>query len=49
MLQEIMKQVMADLPRIPLYVEDEIYAVSEKISWQPRLDMMIYAKEVNKK
>jgi peptide/nickel transport system substrate-binding protein len=48
-LQEIMRLVMADLPRIPLYVEDEIYAVSEKVSWQPRLDMLIFAKEVNKR
>lgn len=47
-LQAIMKLVMADLPRIPLYVEDEIYLVSNGISWQPRLDMMIFAKEVNK-
>lgn len=48
-LQEIMRLVMADLPRIPLYVEDEIYAVSERVSWQPRADMMILAKEVNKR
>lgn len=48
-LQSIMKKVMADLPRIPLYVEDEIYTVSERVAWQPRLDMMIFAKEVNRR
>lgn len=48
-LQEIMRLVMADLPRIPLYVEDEVYAVSERLSWQPRSDLMIYAKEVNRR
>lgn len=48
-LQEIMRLVMADLPRIPLYVEDEIYVVSDKLSWQPRSDLMIYAKEVNRR
>ncbi len=48
-LQRIMRLVMADLPRIPLYVEDEIYAVSDRLSWQPRSDLMIYAKEVNRR
>jgi len=48
-LQELMSLVMKDLPRIPLYVEDEIYAVSRQVYWQPRLDMMVYAKEVNKR
>ncbi len=48
-LQEAMKLVMADLPRIPLYVEEEIYVLSDRVSWQPRLDMMVFAKEVNKR
>lgn len=48
-LQELMRLVMQDLPRIPLYVEDEIYVVSSAIYWQPRLDMMVYAKDVNKR
>lgn len=48
-LKEIMGRVMDDLPRIPLYVEDEIYAVSDRLSWQLRSDLMIYAKEVNRR
>jgi hypothetical protein len=37
---------MEDLPRVPLYIEEEIYGVSSRIAWTPRLDMMVLGKEV---
>ena len=48
-LQETMRLAMQDLPRVPLYIEDDIYAVSDRVTWQPRLDMMVFAKEVHKR
>jgi len=45
-LQAIMARCMEDLPRVPLYIEEEIYGVSSRIAWTPRLDMMVLGKEV---
>jgi peptide/nickel transport system substrate-binding protein len=48
-LQEIMARCMEDLPRVPLYIEEEIHGVSARIVWEPRLDMMVLGKEVRPK
>jgi peptide/nickel transport system substrate-binding protein len=47
-MQRLMVMIMQDLPRVPLFVEDEIYGVSPAVSWQPRLDMRVLAKEVRR-
>jgi hypothetical protein len=44
-----MAAVMDDMPRVPLYFEDEIYGVSAKVDWQPRLDMLVLGKEAKPK
>jgi len=48
-LQRIMKKCMEDLPRVPLYIEEEIHAVSKRVDWEPRLDMMVLGKEAHPK
>jgi len=45
-LQAAMAAAMADLPRIPLYIEDEIYGISDRVRWRPRLDILFFGKEV---
>jgi len=47
-LQELMALVMADVPRVPLYVEDEIYGVSKRLEWKTRLDLMVLGKDVRR-
>lgn len=44
-LQDIMSLCMEDLPRVPLYIEEEIHGVSRRVAWEPRLDMMVLGKE----
>lgn len=47
--QKIMAEVMGDLPWIPLYVDQEAYAVDNSLSWTPRNDSYIFAFEIGKK
>ena len=47
-MQRLMVMIMQDMPRVPLFVEDEIYGVSPAVVWKPRLDMRILAKEVRR-
>jgi len=48
-LQALMSIMMDDLILIPLYVEQDSYAVSKKLTWSPRYDSLILAQEVSKK
>jgi len=45
-LQQIMTILMNDLPWIPLYIDQDVYAVSNVFSWQPRHDSYVLAYEV---
>lgn len=45
-LQEAMRLVMEDMPRVPLVVGDDLYCVSDRILWRPRADMMVLGREV---
>ncbi|HET9794145.1 MAG TPA: ABC transporter substrate-binding protein [Thermoanaerobaculia bacterium] len=45
-LQKVVKTLMDDLVWIPLYVDDDDYAVDRRLSWQPRNDGLILASEV---
>ncbi|MEW6685232.1 MAG: ABC transporter substrate-binding protein [Candidatus Edwardsbacteria bacterium] len=47
MLHQAMKMTVDELPRIPLYVEEDIYGVSKRIVWLPRNDLTIQAKEIS--
>jgi peptide/nickel transport system substrate-binding protein len=46
MMIEAQKILLDDLPKIPVVWEKEIYAVSDRIDWEPRLDEMIIIKEI---
>ncbi|PWT90230.1 MAG: hypothetical protein C5B54_07525 [Acidobacteria bacterium] len=45
-LQDTMSKIMNDLPWIPLYVDQDVYALNQAYSWQPRLDSHILAAEI---
>lgn len=45
-LEGIMEKLMTDLPWIPLFIDQEVYGVDKKISWQPRHDALILAAEI---
>lgn len=44
-LQQAMTVVMQDLPWIPLYIDQDVYALDKRYSWKPRLDSSIFAAE----
>lgn len=46
-MQRIMGMVVGDMPRVPLYIEDEIYGVNAAIAWKPRLDLKVLGREVH--
>lgn len=48
-LQKHMAEFTARSVFIPLYSEDDISAVSDRVIWQPRLDMMVLGKEIKLK
>lgn len=48
-LQRIMQEVMDDLAWIPLYTDQDAYAVDRSLRWQPRNDSFILAAEINKR
>lgn len=47
-LQQAMRVAMADLPMIPLWIANRVYAIRREIEWQPRLDGMVYAYEMRR-
>lgn len=47
-LQQIVSRVMDDLPWLPLYVDDDVYAVHEGLDWHPRYDGYVLAQEIQK-
>ncbi len=47
LLIETQRMILEDLPKIPIVWEKEIYGVSERLQWHPRLDDRIVLKEIN--
>ena len=45
-LQKVERRLMDDLVWIPLYVDDDDYAVDRRLAWQPRNDGLILASEI---
>jgi peptide/nickel transport system substrate-binding protein len=45
-LQKVERTLMDDLVWIPLYVDDDDYAVDRRLDWQPRNDGLILASEI---
>ncbi|MEO0137064.1 MAG: ABC transporter substrate-binding protein [candidate division WOR-3 bacterium] len=46
---EAQRILLTDLPKIPVVWEKEIYGISERIEWNPRLDELIIVKEIRLK
>jgi peptide/nickel transport system substrate-binding protein len=44
-LKSLMSHIQADCPWVPLYVNHDVYAVSNSVSWEPRMDSQIYGCE----
>jgi peptide/nickel transport system substrate-binding protein len=49
MMQSIMAVVMEEIPSIPLFVSEDLYAKSKHIAWEPRLDGIIRFDEISRK
>lgn len=47
LLQSLMQALAEDLPRIPLYGDQDAYAIDNAYAWQPRNDGCILASEVH--
>ena len=45
-LQEIMTVLMKDLPWIPLYIDQDVYALDNSFIWHPRHDSFVFAYEI---
>jgi len=45
-LESIMERLMEDLVWIPLYVDQDVYAVDRSLAWKPRNDSFILAAEI---
>lgn len=45
LLQKVLSRISADRVWIPLYINHDVYAISRKVHWQPRLDSRINAYE----
>lgn len=46
LLQKAVQIAMHDLPHIPLHFQMDIYAISERIQWQPRRDVQMRGRDV---
>lgn len=46
LLQAALARTMQDLPYIPLYARSRHYGVSKSLSWQPRRDGRLYARDM---
>lgn len=45
-LQEVMAAVMEDLVWIPLYNDQDVYAIDSSLAWEPRADSFIHASDI---
>ncbi len=45
-VQQILAQVMQELVLLPLYSDQDVYAIDRSLSWQPRSDSYVHAAEV---
>ena len=47
-LQTVMSMLMDDLLMVPLYVDQDAYAIGKSYAWHPRYDSLILASEVKR-
>jgi ABC-type transport system substrate-binding protein len=46
LLHGAMRQAMDDLPFVPLYVDQDLYAFRSGVDWRPRNDNFLIASEI---
>jgi peptide/nickel transport system substrate-binding protein len=46
-LEQIMSTLMDDLPWIPLYIDQDVYALDHRFTWNPRHDSHVFAFEIS--
>ena len=46
-LEEIMSTLMEDLPWVPLYIDQDVYALHRNFHWKPRHDSHVFAYEIS--
>ncbi|MCI0414018.1 sigma 54-interacting transcriptional regulator [bacterium] len=46
-LEGIMQTLMEDLPWIPLYIDQDVYALHRSYHWKPRHDSLVFAFEIS--
>ncbi|MCX7995213.1 MAG: ABC transporter substrate-binding protein [candidate division WOR-3 bacterium] len=49
LINEAQRILLQDLPKIPVVWEKEIYGISKRVEWNPRLDELIIVKEIKLK
>lgn len=45
--EKLMRTAMDEMPLIPLYARSNLYGVSERVTWEPRLDGALLAAEMS--
>lgn len=45
-LEAVTARIMADLPWVPLFVDQDTYLVDRRLSWRPRSDSFVLAAEI---
>ncbi len=48
-LQQIVRRLREELPWIPLYFDEDVYAVKTRVEWSPRADSSVLAHEIHPK
>ncbi len=48
-LQALMRRVMEELPIVPLYTDEDVYALDRALAWQPRSDSYIRIAEIGRR
>lgn len=46
-LQRIMAHLEENIVVVPLYVDQEVYAIDKSLTWQPRNDSYVFAQEIS--
>jgi peptide/nickel transport system substrate-binding protein len=47
-IQKIMSSVTSEIVWVPLYVDQDVYAMDNSLSWQPRSDSFVLASEISR-
>ncbi len=46
LIQSVMKTVMEDVVWVPLYIDQDVFAIDKRYSWKPRNDSFVFVSEI---